>query len=259
MSSSAAKYAMRALYLLGGALLAWLLLTFIYQYIALLGFTQEVLGAWQDRRILSALWLSLTSSFATLFFSLLFGIPLGYLFALKEFKGKVLMETLSIDVPQTFPPIAEGMIYLLLLGPHSPLHINLAFTFSALVIAKFYVCAPFIVSFVARRFREIQETKLPLTARTLGANPLHVFMLIFLPLSFKEIAAGTSLCWARAMGELGGSLIFAGVIAYQTEIIPTFIAKEAQSLPGQALAATILVTSASTLSLLLFKFLTRRR
>lgn len=246
------------LYALAFVCLAWLIFTFSYQYLAAAASFREVLSALQEHRILSALWLSILSSFATVFLGIIFGIPVAYLFAVKDFRGKSIIEALSIDVPQTFPPIAEGMIYFLMLGPSSPFNVNLAFTFSALVIAKVYVCVPFIISFAMRRFREIRDTGMNMTARSLGANRFQVFRMIFLPLAYKDIAAGTSLCWSRAMGELGGSLIFAGVIAYKTEIIPTFIATESQTLTTAALAATILVTTASTLSLVTFKMLTKR-
>jgi len=172
---------------------------------------------------------------------------------MKDFPAKSLIETLAIDVPQTFPPVAEGVIFLMMLGPNSPLHVNLAFTFAALVIAKFFISSPFVVSFTARRFREIRKSGINLTARSLGANPFQVFMTIFLPLSLREIAAGVSLCWSRSMGELGGSLVFAGVIPYQTEIIPTYIAYQVRTFTIETLAATILVTTASTLALVSFK------
>lgn len=246
------------LYALGILFLGWTIFTFVYQYIAAIGSFHEVLAALQESRILSALVLSILSSFATLFLGIIFGIPVAYLLALKDFRGKTLVETLSVDVPQTFPPVAEGMIYLLMLGPGSPFSVNLAFTFWALVIAKVYVCVPFIISFATRRFREIRQTGMNMTARSLGANPFQVFFLIFLPLSVKDIAAGASLCWSRAMGELGGSMIFAGVIAYKTEIIPTFIATQAQTLTIAALASTLVVTTASTLALVSFKAFTKR-
>jgi len=257
MRQSSFRYLIIIIYILAGALLTWTIFTFLFQYIAALGSLKEVISAWKDHRILSALWLSILSSFATVFFAIVFGIPLAYLFALKEFRGKALLETLSVDVPQTFPPVAEGMIYLLMLGPNSPLNVNLAFTFTALVIAKIYVCVPFVVSFATRKFREIKHTGMHMTARSLGANRFQVFTMIFLPLGLKDIAAGVSLCWSRAMGELGGSLIFAGVIAYKTEIIPTFIATQAQTLTIAALASTILITTASTLALISFKLFTK--
>ncbi|HHT9110733.1 MAG TPA: ABC transporter permease subunit [Candidatus Brocadiaceae bacterium] len=242
------------LYVLAGLLLVFSITTFLYQYIAALGSFKKVIASFGNNRILTALILSLLSAFATAFLAIIFGVPLAYLFSMKEFKGKLLLETLAVDVPQTFPPIAEGMIFLLMLGPNSPVH--LAYTFAALVIAKFFISAPFVVSFTARRFREIRQTGMNLTARSLGANPFQVFFTIFIPLSLKDIGAGVSLCWSRAMGELGGSLLFAGVIPHQTEIIPTFIATQAKTLTIEALAATILVTTASTLALVSFKHFT---
>ena len=133
---------------------------------------------------------------------------------------------------------------------------NLAFTFAALVIAKLFISAPFVVSFTTRRFREIRKTGINFTARSLGASPFQVFLAVLVPLAWRDIAAGVSLCWSRAMGELGGSLLFAGVIPFKTEIIPTFISVEATRLTVQALAATILVTTASTVALASFKTLT---
>jgi molybdate transport system permease protein len=240
-------------------LLVWIVGTFLYQYFAAAGSFREIMAAWSDTRILSAVWLSVLSSFATLGVAVLFGVPLAYVFATGEFRGKSLLETLAIDVPQTFPPIAEGMIYFLLLGPSSPFSVNLAFTFSALVIAKTYVSAPFIVSVVARRFQEIQQTGVHMTARSLGASSWQVLTMILLPMSRKDIAAGMALCWARAMGELGGSLVFAGAIAYKTETVTTYIALQSQSLTLPSLAATILVTTVSMVALVLFKVIMKRR
>lgn len=244
------------LYIISVLVISFFVLTFLYQYFAALGSLKNVVAAFGNDRILSALVLSIVSSIVTTVIAIILGVPLAYIFATEEFTGKSFIETLSIDVPQTFPPIAEGMIFLLMLGPDSPFHVNLAFTFIALVISKFFIAAPFIVSYVARRFREIKKTGLDLTARSLGANNFQVFMTIFVPMSLKDIAAGASLCWARAMGELGGSLLFGGVIPFKTETIPTFVATEANTLVAASLAATILATTASTLALLSFKRLT---
>ncbi|MBI5553635.1 MAG: ABC transporter permease [Candidatus Diapherotrites archaeon] len=229
--------------------------TILYQYVAAWSSWQDVVSAFSNERILVALGLSVTSSFATAFLALVFGIPLAYVFATRSFPARNLIETLVVDVPQTFPPIAEGMILLLMLGPASPFHVNLAFTFSALVIAKFFISAPFVISYVGRRFREIRKSGIDFTARSLGASPFQVLVTIYLPLSFREIAAGTALCWARAMGELGGTLIFAGVIPGKTETIPTYISVSS-AMTASALAATILATSASTLALVSFKRIT---
>lgn len=253
------KHLVFSLYILAGCTLFFLVGTILFQYYVALGSFNKVFAALTNDRILSALWLSITSSVATTMFALVFGIPLAYVFALKQFRGKIPLETISVDVPQTFPPVAEGMIFLLMLGPTSPFHINLTFTFTALVIAKFFIAGPFVVSTVTRRFREIQKSGINLTARSLGANPFQVFTTVFLPMSFTDIAAGATLCWSRAMGELGGSLVFAGVIPFKTEVLPTFIALDAKTLTAEALAATILGTTASMIALVTFKRLTAAR
>lgn len=251
------KMLMNVIYGLGILLLAWSVFLFFYQYIAAWDMRQSVIQAFTTPRILSALWISITTSFVTVFFALIFGVPLAYIFARKQFWGKSFLETLTIDVPQTFPPIAEGIILLLMLGPNSPFHLHIAYTYAAVVVAKFFVSAPFIIAFMARKFREIHTTDLDLIARTLGANEFQVFRTVFMPLAIKDLMAGASLCWARAMGELGGSLVFAASIPFKTEVIPTFIAQHASEY-APALAATILVTTASIIALILFKVLTPR-
>lgn len=252
------KHLIVVLYVFAGLLLCFSIVTFLYQYFAAAGSFKGVVSAFGNNRILTALWLSLTSAFTVAILAVLLGVPLAYVFTMNDFPGKSIIETLAVDVPQTFPPIAEGMIFLLMLGKDSPLHINLSFTFTALVIAKLFVCAPFVVSYTARKFREIKQSGINLTARSLGANPFQVFITIFLPLGLKDIGAGVALCWSRAMGELGGSLLFAGVIIGKTEIIPTFIATQANILTVEALAATILITTASTIALISFKRLSNK-
>lgn len=250
------KHLVFILYFLAGCTLIFLVGTILFQYYIALGSLDKVLAAFTNDRILSAVWLSITSSIITTVIAILFGVPLAYVFAIKQFRGKVPLETIAVDVPQTFPPVAEGMIFLLMLGPTSPFHVNLTFTFAALVIAKFFIAGPFVVSTVARRFRQIQMSGINLTARSLGANPFQVFTTVFIPMSLTDITAGSILCWSRAMGELGGSLIFAGVVPFKTEVLPTYIALDAKTFTTGALAATILGTTASMLALITFKKIT---
>jgi len=93
------------LYGLASLLLLWFVFTFLYQYVAALGSWQAVIASFGSERILTALGLSVLSSFATVAVALVFGIPLAYVLAVKEFKGKSFLETMAVDVPQTFPPL----------------------------------------------------------------------------------------------------------------------------------------------------------
>src|SRR5437667_9229228 len=106
MNPSRTRYLIFVLYALAGLLLVWSVFTFLYQYIAALGSLRAVLSAFGDHRILTALWLSLLSAFVTAALSIVLGIPLAYVFAIRDFPGKFLVETLAVDVPQTFPPVA---------------------------------------------------------------------------------------------------------------------------------------------------------
>jgi molybdate transport system permease protein len=244
----------KVVYGIGSLFLFWFLFIFLYQYIAALSRSSEVFRSFRDHRILYALLISLASACVTAGIAIIFGVPLAYFFATKKFPFKTIIENLAIDVPQTFPPVAEGIILLLMIGPDSVFHINLAYTFSALVIAKLFVAAPFVVALTLRKFLEIHLSGLDVIARSLGADQFQVFRTIFLPLAFKDMMAGVALCWARAMGELGGSMIFAGIIPFKTEIIPTFIAEHSSDI-GSALAATIMVTTASIIALIFFKLI----
>lgn len=271
MKPIVSKSLMLMLYSIGTLLLLWNVFIFVYQYIAAIHLSHQVVQAFGNARILSALYLSITSAFVTALLAVMFGVPLAYIFATKDFPGKTIIENLTIDVPQTFPPIAEGIIFILMLGPDSPFHVNLAYTFTALVLAKLFVSAPFVIALSARKFSEIKASGLDTIAQSLGAHPFQIFSTLYVPMSFKDIIGGTALCWARAIGELGGSLLFAGVIPFKTEIVPTYIAKmgtteivgaanaavEGGSVDiASALAATILVTSASIIALLFFKLIT---
>src|SRR5438552_11878244 len=107
MTQSTTKHLIIILYVLAGVLLAASIIPFLYQYVAAIGSYQEVIPAFGNARVLTALWLSFLSACVTTALALLFGVPLAYLFARTEFRGKGLVETLAVDVPQTFPPVAE--------------------------------------------------------------------------------------------------------------------------------------------------------
>ncbi|MEM2110472.1 MAG: ABC transporter permease subunit [Candidatus Bathyarchaeia archaeon] len=123
-----------------------------------------------------------------------------------------------IDLPQMFPPVTEGLVYLLMFE-----QIGLAYTYAAVIIAKFYVSAPFAISFATRRFREIRETGLDIIAKSLGAKTRNILGRVLLPLSSRDLLAGFSLTWTRAMGELAATFVFAGAIAWKTETIPALV------------------------------------
>ncbi len=204
-----------------------------------------------DSRFWAALGISLVSAFVVIGIAVFFAIPTAYFLAYRRFRYQNLVEAMLIDIPQTFPPVAVGVIYLFTFGTNSP--IDLAFTFAAVIIAKLIISAPFVLSYTLRKFREIRESKLDLVARSLGAGTGDVMFRVLLPLAKKDIATGLTLSWARAMGEFGGSLIFAGVIAYKTEILPTYTNRVVGVDPFLALAATAIMTAFALFALVIIR------
>ena len=243
--------------LMAGAFILFMLVSLFYLYVAVGNSWSAVANALLDNRILGALWISVSSAFIVGALAITLAIPTAYVLTYNNFKGKQLMETLLIEFPQTFPPATVGLVYLLMLGPSSP--INIAYTYPAVIIAKLYVSAPFALSFVLRRFREIHRSGLDVIAESLGGRTRHILLWVLLPLSTIDLVGGFSLTWARAMGEVAATLIFAGAISWKTEIFPAVVYLTSQSAPEVALAASLIAAMLSIAALTLFKWVAGRR
>lgn len=244
-------------YVLALFFILFMLASLFYLYVAVGSSWGLVVNALFDSRILGALWVSVSAAFLVGILALIVAIPTAYVLTYNEFKGKSLIETLLIEFPQTFPPATVGLVYLLMLGPGSP--INIAYTYPAVLIAKLYVSAPFALGLTLRRFREIHNTGLDVIAESLGGKTKHVLFWVLIPLSTIDLLGGFSLTWARAMGEVAATLIFAGAIPWKTEIFPTIVLETAQSAPEVALAASLIAAVLSIAALMLFKWVVGRR
>ncbi|MBI2669450.1 ABC transporter permease subunit, partial [Candidatus Woesearchaeota archaeon] len=225
--------------------MAWFALPILFLTFLVVFKSVAVSAVLQDMRFWYAFLISLAAALVVIILTPLFAIPTAYFLTYRNFRHQKVAESILIDIPQTFPPVAVGVIYLFAFGPNSPL--NLAYTFMAVVIAKLFVSAPFTLSHTLRKFREIKQSKLDLVARSLGSDTKHLLFRVLIPLARNDIVAGLTLSWARAMGEFGGSLIFAGVIAYKTEILPTYTSRVVTIDPFLALAATLVLTFFSIL------------
>ncbi|TFG14523.1 MAG: hypothetical protein EU531_09060 [Promethearchaeota archaeon] len=219
-----------------------------------------------SQQILLALWVSISSSTIVMLISLLFGVPTAWLLANKDFKNKGLLETLIVDVPHSFPPGVIGTTYLFMFQTTSPigtllqnLGISLVNTFWAMILVKTFISAPFLIGILTMRFRSLRETELEVIAKSLGASEFKTFYTITLPLSKNAIVGGSARCWARALGEVAGTIVFAGaIIPGITQTMPAIIVFEAQtSLPASLTLALILATISITI-LILFKILSER-
>jgi len=230
----------------------YMLVSLFYLYVAVGESFSQVVVALFDSRVLGALTISVASAFLVGGLAVGIGVPVAYFMAFKEFRAKETLEMLLIDMPQTFPPVTEGLVYLLMLG-----RFGLAYTFTAVVIAKFYVSAPFTLSFLTRRFRELRSEGYDVIARSLGARTKHVLNWVMIPLSSRDMLAGFSLTWARAMGELAATLVFAGAVPWQTEIIPTLVFLTSRDAPAIAMAASVIAETLSICALFSFRWIAR--
>lgn len=176
----------------------------------------------------SILWLSIyTAVFATILI-LPIAVGVAWLLARKEFKGKSIVEA-TIQLPLVLPPVVTGYFLLMLLGPrgyigqylHS-LHIQIAFTWIAAVIAAAIVSLPLVVRSVRIAINSV-DPRLEETARTLGASEWRIARSITLPLAYQGIIAGIVLSFARSLGEFGATIVFAGNIPGQSQTIPLAI------------------------------------
>ncbi|WP_224982454.1 molybdate ABC transporter permease subunit [Geomonas agri] len=212
-----------------------------------------------------AISLSLKVAFTATLLSLPFGFLYAYLMTFFQFRGKVLLEVL-VNLPLTLPPVVMGYLLLVALGNNGllapvlePLGVRLIFTWKAAVLASALVGFPLLVRSIRLAMSSI-DTRLIQASRTLGAGSLDSLLTVILPLSRNGVVAGSSLMFARSLGEFGATVIVAGNIPGITRTIPLAIYDYAGS-PGGEQAALVLCAIAIVLSvlvLLVHESLTRK-
>ncbi len=212
-------------------------------------------GALQDvvasSALLAALALSLGTTVISLLLTVLFGLPLAVLLARRRFRGKWLIEAV-VDLPIVLPPAVAGLALLLVLGRRGLLGgvvdatgIDIAFTTAAVIVAQTFVSAPFFVrsarAGIAAVDRDMEDA-----ARVDGASEIGLFRAITIPLAAPALAAGLVMCWARALGEFGATIMFAGNVAGRTQTLPLLVYGEFQAgdLDASIAAAAILIVAA---------------
>ena len=178
-----------------------------------------------------ALLVSLKTSVLAHVFILGFGTPLAYLLATRRFRGRSALITL-VEVPLVLPPAVAGVALLaafgrsgLLGGSFEALGFSLPFTQAAVVVAIVFVASPFYVRQAIAAFAAVDRTLID-ASRTLGASPLKTFRRVALPLAAPGLGAGSSLAFARGLGEFGATIIFAGSFRGETQTVPLAIYAE---------------------------------
>lgn len=201
--------------------------------------------------VLAALRLSLlTATLATLL-CLLLGVPLAWLLARVEFPGRRLVRAL-VTVPLVLPPVVGGVALLLVFGRRGLIGdwldrlfgITLPFTMTGVVLAEAFVAMPFLVIAVEGALRGA-DRRYEEAAATLGAGRWTTFTHVTVPLVAPGLAAGAVLCWARALGEFGATITFAGNYPGRTQTMPlaVYLALETDVEAAIVLSLILLVVS----------------
>lgn len=211
---------------------------------------------------LDALLLSVKTTSISMAILLVLGTPAAYVLARVDFRGSRAVNTL-LDVPIVLPPSAAGIALLLafgrlgLVGEYlNVFGITLSFTTVAVVMAQVFVAAPFYVRQAVSGFgavdRGIEEAAL-----VDGAGRRTAFFRITIPLAFPALVAGALTAWARALGEFGATIVFAGSFRGVTQTIPLAIFTEFQSNIDAAVALSVMVLGFAFVVILAVRYLTR--
>jgi len=213
-----------------------------------------------------AVWLSLKVALGVAIVTAIPAVFFGWLLARRDFRGKVVLESLIL-APLVMPPVVTGYLLLLLFGRNGwlgkPLSewfgIHLVFTWQGAVLASAIVALPLAVRSV-RLAISLVDQRLEEAALTLGYPPMRVFLKITLPLAWPGILGGILLAFSRSLGEFGATITFAGNIEGSTQTLPLAIYSSMQVPGGESMAMRMVIASLILCfaSLLVSEWLTRR-
>lgn len=204
------------------------------------------LGAiYRDQHVWTALRLSVESSLYATAVSLLLGVPLAWMLARLRVPGIGLARAV-VTTPLVLPPVIGGVALFNAFGRngllghpiHSVLGRDLPFSFTGIVLAQIFVAMPFLVITVEGAFR-IADRGVEEAAATLGASRSRIFLRVTVPLVVPAIVAGSVLCWARALGEFGATLLFGGNVRGTSQTLPTLVLSVFQHDPADAPALAL--------------------
>jgi molybdate transport system permease protein len=205
----------------------------------------------------TALRLSLECSLAATALSLIVGVPIAWVLARVEFRGRSIVRALAL-LPMVLPPVVGGVALLVAFGRSGLVGqyldrwfgITLAFSTTGVILAETFVAMPFMVITVDAALRAL-DTRYEDAGATLGANRWTVMRRVTLPAIAPSLAAGAALTWARALGEFGATITFAGNLRGATQTMPLAVYLALQNDLGSAivLSLVLLAVSISVLAL----------
>jgi molybdate transport system permease protein len=214
--------------------------------------------------VAQALRLSLLTSILSTLITITLGTPLAYSLARRKVRARSAIETL-LDLPIVLPPAVTGLALLLTFGRRGffgplleTLGINLPFTTAAVVMAETFVAAPFFIRSAQTGFANVSHP-LEESASDLGANHWQVFRHVTLPLAGTALLSGAILSWARALGEFGATILFAGSFIGRTQTMPLAIYQALETDLGSAIAIAAILVLISFVFLVLLRLITHGR
>lgn len=246
---------------LSGGLLVLFLLVPLLAIFGWVLFSPKTSGYLANSEVLDALTLSLITTAATLLIAVVLGTPLAYLLARHKFPGSGLLDTL-LDLPLVLPPAVAGVALLITFGRFGlfgswldSLGIRLIATSAAVVMAQLFVAAPFYIKAAKTGFEAVDANLIAVSA-TLGVSYFKTFWRITIPLSLPALLSGAVMTWARALGEFGATIMFAGSLQGHTRTLPLEIYYIFENDLDAALVVSAILVVFSFTVLLLFKLLT---
>lgn len=222
----------------------------------------QLLARLGQAQALAALRLSLSTSAISTLLAVLTGTPLAYVLARWRFRGRALIE-LIVDLPIVLPPSVAGLAMLLAFGRRGLLGeslmgfgISLPFTTVAVVLAQLFVSAPLFVRSARLGFINVDK-QLEESAITEGATHWQLFRYVMVPTAGASLISGALLCLARALGEFGATLLFAGNLMGRTQTMPLAIYVGLESDRGVAVALSLILLAVSAVLLAVLRNLER--
>lgn len=221
------------------------------------GLTSDFASYLGNPGVQSAMRLSLSTSLLATGLALILGTPLAFILARWRFRGRTLVEVL-VDLPIVLPPSVAGIALLaafgrrgVLGGALTSLGISLPFTTAAVVLAQAFVAAPLFIRAARIGFNSV-DPQMEEAAHTEGASQWQMLRHVLLPLTGRAVFGGLVLCWARALGEFGATILFAGNLPGVTQTMPLaiFIGFQQDLGVALALASILLLVSGAVLAIL---------
>lgn len=216
-----------------------------------------------DPMVTDALKLSLYTTTISSIIVIIAGTPISYVNARYAYRGKELVDTI-VDLPVVMPPAVAGIALLMAFGRKGilgqyfdVLGISIAFSTVAVIMAQVFVASPFYIRQARTSFEDVDRSY-ENAARTLGASKLYTFFYVTVPIAVNGLVSGAILTWARALGEFGATIMFAGNFEGRTQTMPLAIYTAMQGDLDSSLFLSVILVIISFTVIVAVKMLTRR-